>query len=77
MKNRLYDDVVEGAVNAISHAQTLIIIGTSLVVYPAASYIRYFRGNNIILINKSQTQMDGIATLAFYEDVTDVVKLLK
>lgn len=73
----LYDDVTEGAVNAISHAETLIIIGTSLVVYPAASYIRYFRGNDIVLINKTKTQMDGIATLALYEDVTDVVKLLK
>ena len=59
------------------NAETLIIIGTSLVVYPAASYIRYFRGNNIVLINKTKTQMDGIATLALYEDVTDVVKLLK
>ena len=68
----LYDDITEGAVNAISHAETLIIIGTSLVVYPAASYIRYFRGNNIVLINKTKTQMDGIATLALYEDVTDV-----
>lgn len=73
----LYDDVVTGAVNAIANAETLIIIGTSLVVYPAASYVRYFRGNNIVLINKTETRMDGIATLTFYEDVIDVVNMLK
>ena len=43
---------VEGAVNAIRNADMLIIGGTSLTVYPAASYIRYFGGNHIAVINK-------------------------
>ena len=42
---------VAGAVKALSEADTLIIGGTSLVVYPAASFINYFRGNNLVVIN--------------------------
>ena len=44
----LDDDVISGAVNAISKADTLIVGGTSLVVYPAAGLINYFRGDNIV-----------------------------
>ena len=47
----LPDDQVAGAVKALSEADTLIIGGTSLVVYPAASFINYFRGNNLVVIN--------------------------
>lgn len=43
---------VEGAVNAISKADMLIIGGTSLTVFPAASFVRYFRGKHIVIINK-------------------------
>jgi NAD-dependent deacetylase len=59
----LDDDVIRCAVNAISHADTLIIGGTSLVVYPAAGLIDYFRGKNLILINKSSTSADNKANL--------------
>ncbi len=70
-------DVVEQAVRAIMQADTMIIVGTSLVVYPAASYIEYFKGNHLILINKSQTSYDSRADLVFNEDVIDVVRHLK
>lgn len=46
---------INGAVNAIASADTLIIGGTSLVVYPAAGFIDYFRGRSLIVINKSST----------------------
>ncbi|MBE6658135.1 MAG: NAD-dependent protein deacylase [Ruminococcaceae bacterium] len=69
--------VIEGAIDAISHADTMVIIGTSLVVYPAASFVRYFRGEHLILINKTPTDYDGMAELALYEDVIDVVRTLK
>lgn len=69
--------VVEKAVSVISKADTLIIIGTSLVVYPAASYIRYFRGKNLILINKSSTNYDNMADLVFNEDVVEVINKIK
>ena len=53
----LDDSVVNGAVNAIAEADTLIIAGTSLNVYPAAGLVRYFRGNNLVIINMSPTGM--------------------
>ena len=47
----LDEQVVAGAVRAIEEADTMLVIGTSLVVYPAASYIRFFGGDNLIIIN--------------------------
>ena len=70
----LNDRVVNAALNAISKADTIIVVGTSLTVYPAAAYLRYFRGDNLILINKSKTQYDHIANLVFNEDVVEVIK---
>ena len=46
---------IQGAVGAITEADTLIIGGTSLVVYPAAGFIDYFRGRHLVVINKSET----------------------
>ena len=48
----LPEDAVEGAVSAIASADMLIIGGTSLTVYPAASFIRYFRGDHLVVINR-------------------------
>ena len=47
---------MDGAVRAIGSADTLIIGGTSLVVYPAAGFIDYFRGKHLVVINKSSTE---------------------
>ncbi len=65
----LDDSVVTGALNAIQTADTLIIAGTSLTVYPAAGFIRYFRGSNIVLINRDATPYDSHADLVFHESV--------
>ena len=54
---------IEGAVAAIRAADTLIIGGTSLIVYPAAGLIDYFQGEHLILINKSETRADSRAAL--------------
>ena len=70
----LDDKVVYKAIEAINSCDTLIVVGTSLSVYPAAAYLRYFRGDNLILINKSKTQYDHIANLVFNEDVIEVIK---
>lgn len=70
----LDDDVVNGAVNAIAEADTLIIGGTSLVVYPAAGLIRYFQGKHLILINKSQTSADKHADLVIQDDIAKVMR---
>ena len=68
----LDDDVVSGAVKAISEADTLIIGGTSLNVYPAAGLIRYFRGKNLVIINMSPTQMDKNADLLVCDKIGSV-----
>lgn len=68
----LDDKVIRGAVNAISKADTLIIGGTSLVVYPAAGLIDYFNGKNLILINKSKTSADRRADLVIHEAIGEV-----
>ncbi|HCW52860.1 MAG TPA: NAD-dependent protein deacylase [Clostridium sp.] len=69
----LDNDVINGAVRVISQADTLIIGGTSLVVYPAAGLIDYFRGKNLILINKSSTSADNKADLVIHEAIGKVL----
>lgn len=69
----LDDKVINGAIDAISKADTLIIGGTSLVVYPAAGLINYFRGKNLILINKSSTSADNKADLVINDDIDKVL----
>ena len=70
----LDDACINGAVEAIAHADTLIIGGTSLVVYPAAGLIRYFRGKNLVLINKSQTPYDSHADLVINDAIGKVME---
>ena len=65
----LKENVVEKAISEISTADLLIIGGTSLAVYPAAMYIRYFRGSNIVLINKGKTDLDSSADLVFRDSI--------
>ena len=71
----LDDGCINGAINAIMHADTLIIGGTSLVVYPAAGLIHYFRGNNLVLINKDKTSYDSRADLVINDSIGKVMKL--
>ncbi len=61
--------VLDRAVNAISAADTVIVGGTSLVVYPAAGLLEYFRGDNLILINKDRTAYDERATLLINDSI--------
>lgn len=70
----LDDKVVSGAIHAIADADTLIIGGTSLVVYPAAGLIDYFKGKNLVLINKSETVADNRAELVIHDDIAKVMK---
>lgn len=70
----LDDNIVNGAVHAIGKADTLIIGGTSLVVYPAAGLINYFNGDNLILINKSETSADRNADLVIHDSIGKVFR---
>ncbi|MGN0728994.1 NAD-dependent protein deacylase [Treponema sp.] len=72
----LNEKVVDGAINAISSAELLIIGGTSLTVYPAAGMIQYFQGENIVLINRDPTPSDGIASLILHESLGNVFSQL-
>ena len=61
------------ALDAIEHADMLIIGGTSLAVYPAASLVNYYRGDRLVLINKSTTPMDQNANLAIQGSIGEVL----
>lgn len=69
----LDQETVEGAVLAISRADVLIVGGTSLVVYPAAGLINYYRGNKLILINRDPTPYDGQADLVLHASIGSVL----
>ena len=73
----LNDFVLNTAVHYISDADTLIIGGTSLVVYPAAGLINYFNGSKLVLINKSQTPYDSLATLVINEAIGETLSQIK
>ncbi|MBQ4100192.1 MAG: NAD-dependent protein deacylase [Oscillospiraceae bacterium] len=70
----LDNDTIEGAVTAIANADMLIVGGTSLSVYPAAGLIRYFRGKNLVLINKTATSYDDRANLIIRENIGQSLK---
>ncbi len=68
------NETFEYAIDYIKKCDTLIVAGTSLTVYPAASLIRYFKGKNLILINKDKTKYDDIATIVFNQNMSDIFK---
>ncbi len=67
---------IQGAIRAISHADVLIIGGTSLTVYPAAGLIDYYNGNKLVLINKSVTPMDSRADLLVQGPIGEIFSQL-
>ena len=68
--------VTNRAIQAIWDADVLIIGGTSLTVYPAASYINYFNGSHIVVINKEQTIGDSRADIVFHDNIGQVLDAL-
>ncbi len=66
-------EVIEGAIDAISRADLLIVAGTSLTVYPAAGFVDMFRGSHLVLINRSQTALDERCELVIRESVGKVL----
>ena len=68
----LDEEVVSKACKAISECDLLIVAGTSLIVYPAASYIRYFRGKNLVIINKDRTSYDSKANLVIHDNLGNI-----
>ncbi|HEY8445209.1 MAG TPA: NAD-dependent protein deacylase [Bacilli bacterium] len=73
----LYEEILSqeslaNAINEIRKSDTLIVAGTSLTVYPAASLIRYFIGQNLVIINKEKTPFDAYADLVIHEPIEKV-----
>ena len=76
-EEQLDDKTITSSIKHISKADTLIIAGTSLTVYPAAGFVRYFQGENLVLINRDKTQMDSEATFISHENVGKVLSELE
>lgn len=68
----LDENVINRSVNAIANADCLIVAGTSLTVFPAAGFVRYFCGKHFVLINRDETQMDNAAELVIRQNVGEV-----
>ncbi|MBP2032281.1 NAD-dependent deacetylase [Clostridium algifaecis] len=67
-------DILNSSVEYIKNADTLIVGGTSLVVYPAAGLIDYFNGSHLVLINKASTQYDNKADIVIHDSIGKVLK---
>ena len=65
--------IIQKSISAIANADMLIIGGTSLVVYPAAGFIDYFRGKNLVVINKNTTAREVGASLTIHEPIGEVL----
>ena len=70
-----YDDMYYAS-KFISEADTLIIVGTSLIVEPAATFCSFFKGKHLVIINKSSTKLDHLA-LTINDDIVNVIKELE
>ncbi|MBQ8646833.1 MAG: NAD-dependent protein deacylase [Oscillospiraceae bacterium] len=70
----LDEATIEGAVRAIRAADLLIVGGTSLAVYPAAGLLQYYRGRELVLLNKTPTPADGRATLILRDPIGQVLE---
>ena len=73
----LDENTINLSISAIMTCDTLIIVGTSLTVYPAAGFVRYFRGKNLVVINKQRTDYDNMCDLVLNEDIIKVIENIK
>ncbi len=72
----LDEEILENSINCIQNADMLIVAGTSLTVYPASGLINYFRGKNLVLINKDSTPYDSRANLVINDRLGKVFSQL-
>ena len=71
----LNEDTIIKTIKVISEADMLIVGGTSLVVYPAAGFLDYFKGRHIVLINKAETSYDRRADLVINDSIGNVLDM--
>ena len=72
----LNEDTIIKTIKAISEADMLIVGGTSLVVYPAAGFLDYFKGRHIVLINKAETSYDRRSDLVINDSIGNVLDMV-
>ncbi len=72
----LPEDVLKESIKKVMSADMLLVLGSSLVVYPAAGLIDYFNGKYLVIINKDETQYDDIATLVIHDNLAKICKEL-
>ena len=72
----LDQNILSGAIRAISEADVLIVGGTSLAVYPAAGLLDYYNGHKLVLVNKTPTARDGIADLVVQGSIGEIFSQL-
>ena len=73
----LDEDILNKSIESIKECDTLIVVGTSLTVYPASSLIKYYDKNNLIIINKDETIYDNVASLVIHDDLKEVFEQLR
>ena len=73
----LDETILNQSLHALQTADTCIVLGTSLVVYPAAGLLRYFGGDKLVLINRDQTSYDSTADLTIHDDFINIFPNLK
>ncbi|WP_342387092.1 NAD-dependent protein deacylase [Salinicoccus bachuensis] len=72
----LDETVINSAIDKLAQADTLVVMGSSLLVNPAAFLINYFSGGHLIIINRDETPFDGEADLVINEDMTEVIETI-
>lgn len=72
-EENLNSDILRESINYIKNADVLIVAGTSLVVYPAANLISYYKNNKLVLINKSSTPYDKKANFVFHDSISKIL----
>lgn len=73
----LNEQAIFSAIDKISNADVLVVLGSSLVVNPAAALTSYFNGDHFIIINKDPTPFDQEATLVFNRDMTEIIEAIQ
>lgn len=73
----LDEKAIISAIDKISNADVLVVLGSSLVVNPAAAMTSYFNGDHFIIINKDSTPFDRDATLVFNRDMTEIIETIQ
>ena len=76
-EENLDENAIMSAIKAISEADMMIVVGTSLTVYPAAGFVNYFKGKHLVLLNKTETRYDSIASIVIHDDIKNVIEELE